>query len=138
IVYGKPDRTEGIIDLPLAPQSSRKNLWWMKVDHDTGKPALTAYRILQSNGTHTWLELKPKTGRTHQLRVHCAAMGWPIIGDKIYGQNEDKSSLCLHAASIEIPLYPKRPPIIISAPAPGHMTSLISLIQNNALLGDIS
>jgi tRNA pseudouridine32 synthase/23S rRNA pseudouridine746 synthase len=71
----------------------------------------------------TWLALEPMTGRTHQLRVHCAAMGWPIVGDTIYGHapRTGGPGLHLHAREIVVPLYKNRPPITVSAPVPLHM-----------------
>ena len=71
----------------------------------------------------TWLALEPLTGRTHQLRVHCAEMGWPILGDAIYGTapRSGGPGLQLHAREIVVPLYKNRPPIRITAPVPPHM-----------------
>ena len=71
----------------------------------------------------TWLSLEPLTGRTHQLRVHCAAMSWPIVGDAIYGNAPRQGGPVLHlqAREIVVPLYKNRPPIRVSAPVPEHM-----------------
>ena len=71
----------------------------------------------------TLLELRPITGRTHQLRVHCAAMNFPILGDPIYGTAPrfGGPGLHLHARSVTVPLYPKKPPITVEAPVPEHM-----------------
>jgi tRNA pseudouridine32 synthase/23S rRNA pseudouridine746 synthase len=71
----------------------------------------------------TWLALEPLTGRTHQLRVHCAAMGWPIIGDTIYGNARRMGGLALHlhAREVVVPLYKNKDPIRAMAPAPLHM-----------------
>jgi len=71
----------------------------------------------------TWLALEPITGRTHQLRVHCAAMGWPIVGDDIYGTAPRFSGpvLHLHAREIVVPISKNKPPIRVVAPAPPHM-----------------
>ncbi len=71
----------------------------------------------------TWLALEPLTGRTHQLRVHCAEMGWPILGDAIYGTapRSGGPGLQLHAREIVVPLYKNRAPIRITAPVPPHM-----------------
>ncbi|MGP9813021.1 RluA family pseudouridine synthase [Rhodopseudomonas sp. NSM] len=71
----------------------------------------------------TWLALEPITGRTHQLRVHCAAMGWPIFGDNIYGSGPrfGEPKLHLHAREITIPLSRNKPPVVVTAPAPAHM-----------------
>ena len=74
-------------------------------------------------GPLTWLALEPLTGRTHQLRVHCAAMGWPIVGDRIYGSapRSGGPDLHLHAREVVVPLYKNREPIRVSAPVPLHM-----------------
>ena len=71
----------------------------------------------------TWLALEPLTGRTHQLRVHCAAMGWPIVGDAIYGSATRASGppLHLHAREVVVPLYKNKEPIRVTAPVPLHM-----------------
>ena len=71
----------------------------------------------------TWLALEPLTGRTHQLRVHCCAMGWPMLGDNIYGTAPrfGGPGLHLHARKIEVPLYKNRAPVRITAPVPPHM-----------------
>jgi tRNA pseudouridine32 synthase/23S rRNA pseudouridine746 synthase len=73
--------------------------------------------------TLTWLALEPLTGRTHQLRVHSAEMGWPILGDAIYGNapRTGGPTLHLHAREIVVPLYKNRPPIRVVAPVPEHM-----------------
>jgi tRNA pseudouridine32 synthase/23S rRNA pseudouridine746 synthase len=76
----------------------------------------------------TWLALEPLTGRTHQLRVHCAAMGWPIVGDPIYGNAPRPGTpgagaipMQLHSREIVVPLYKKRDPIRVTAPVPAQM-----------------
>jgi tRNA pseudouridine32 synthase/23S rRNA pseudouridine746 synthase len=75
-----------------------------------------------------WLALEPLTGRTHQLRVHCAEMGWPILGDAIYGTapRSGGPGLQLHAREIVVPLYKNRAPIRVSAPVPPHMRERLS------------
>jgi tRNA pseudouridine32 synthase / 23S rRNA pseudouridine746 synthase len=75
----------------------------------------------------TWLALEPLTGRTHQLRVHCAAMGWPILGDSVYGSapRTGGPGLHLHAREITVPLYKNRAPIHVIAPLPPHMRSAL-------------
>jgi tRNA pseudouridine32 synthase/23S rRNA pseudouridine746 synthase len=76
-----------------------------------------------NNDHRTWLALEPLTGRTHQLRVHCAAMGWPILGDSVYGSapRSGGPGLNLHAREIVVPLYKNRAPIQVTAPVPPHM-----------------
>ena len=122
VVEGGPDAESGRIDLPLARRSDDPRSWWMKAD-PAGDPALTHWRVLGRAGGRTWLELKPVTGRTHQLRVHCAASGWPILGDSIYGNGPRGGSLHLHARMLTIPLYPKRDAITVEAPPPPHIAA---------------
>jgi tRNA pseudouridine32 synthase / 23S rRNA pseudouridine746 synthase len=121
VVEGGPQADEGEIDLPLAPKSPERG-WWMKVD-PKGQPSLTKWTVLGRGDGLTLLELRPITGRTHQLRVHCAAMNFPILGDPIYGTAPrfGGPGLHLHAQSITVPLYPKKPPITVEAPVPEHM-----------------
>lgn len=122
IVEGRPPEPEGRIDLPLIKQSTSKRSWWMKVDPN-GQETVTDYRVLAEAEGLSWLELKPRTGRTHQIRVHCAALGCPIVGDPVYGTEKSKTEkmpMQLHARAIEVPLYPKRDPITAIAPPPPH------------------
>ena len=125
VVEGCPDAESGRIDLPLARRSDDPRSWWMKAD-PAGDPALTHWRVLGRAGGRTWLELKPVTGRTHQLRVHCAASGWPILGDSIYGSGPRGGSLFLHARTLTIPLYPKRDAITVEAPPPPHIADAVA------------
>jgi tRNA pseudouridine32 synthase/23S rRNA pseudouridine746 synthase len=121
VVEGGPDNDEGEIDLPLSPKDPKRG-WWMKVD-EKGQPSLTRYRVRGRANGLTWLELNPVTGRTHQLRVHCAAKGFPILGDPIYGTGPRNGPpfLHLHARAISLPMKKNGPPLIVEAPVPGHM-----------------
>jgi tRNA pseudouridine32 synthase / 23S rRNA pseudouridine746 synthase len=123
LVEGGPATEEGRIDSPLGRLDPTRG-WWMKPDQ-AGQPAVSEWRVLGRNPAFTWLALAPLTGRTHQLRVHCAAAGWPIVGDAIYGSapRNGGPGLQLLARELLVPLYPKRPPIAILAPVPEHMTS---------------
>ncbi|MGO4572068.1 RluA family pseudouridine synthase [Microvirga sp. 2TAF3] len=136
VVEGGPEGEEGEIDLPLAPKSPDRG-WWMKVDAK-GQPSLTKWRVLgrapspeEGGQRFTLLELRPITGRTHQLRVHCAASGFPILGDPIYGTAPrfGGPGLHLHARSITVPLYPKKAPITVEAPVPAHMQEEVNLLM---------
>ncbi|MBV9111947.1 MAG: RNA pseudouridine synthase [Hyphomicrobiales bacterium] len=129
VVAGGPDdgQAEGVIDLALGRRDPSRG-WWMKVDPE-GVAAITRWRIIgraKAQGelpALTALALEPVTGRTHQLRVHCAAMGWPILGDAVYGKapRSTEPALHLHARALELPLYPKRDPIRAVAPIPERM-----------------
>jgi RluA family pseudouridine synthase len=123
VVEGAPPQAAGRIDLPLRKHTPRHG-WRMVVDHKQGQSAITDYRVLGNALDLTWLELKPQTGRTHQLRAHCEALGCPILGDPVYGKQPSArpgATLHLHARSIAVPLYPRRAPIIVTAPVPPHM-----------------
>ena len=84
-VFGGPVDDTGIIDAPIARRPLPSLLRFVD---DSGKPSRTAYRVLRRQGRTTLLELRPLTGRTHKLRVHCAHMGYPILGDPQYGTPE--------------------------------------------------
>jgi tRNA pseudouridine32 synthase/23S rRNA pseudouridine746 synthase len=75
----------------------------------------------------TWLSLEPLTGRTHQLRVHCAEMGFPIVGDTIYGTAPRMGGpiLHLHAREVVVPISKNKPPVVVTAPVPAHMRELL-------------
>ncbi|MEO1105638.1 MAG: RluA family pseudouridine synthase, partial [Pseudomonadota bacterium] len=85
LVVGVPEVAEGTIDAPLAKQPGTGGEK-MHVDEEAGQPAKTRYRVVDRAGHRAaWVELEPLTGRTHQLRVHMAAIGHPIVGDGKYG-----------------------------------------------------
>lgn len=90
LVYGSWPEAQGIIDAPIARKPLPSLLREVRPD---GKPSVTEFRVLQRFNDYTKLELKPITGRTHQLRVHCAHMGHPILGDPQYGSEESSFGL---------------------------------------------
>jgi RluA family pseudouridine synthase len=125
IVQGTPPLPEGAIDRPLR-KITRKEGWRVAPD-PAGRRAVTRYRALGSSDGLTWLELSPETGRTHQLRVHCAAEGFPVLGDPVYGCDpEPRVPLHLHARSVTIPLGGERGAITVTAEPPGHMIAALS------------
>jgi tRNA pseudouridine32 synthase/23S rRNA pseudouridine746 synthase len=121
VVEGEPDADEGRIDLALGRLDDTRG-WWMKPD-PKGQPAATTWKVMGRANRETWLALEPLTGRTHQIRVHCAAMGWPVVGDNIYGSAPRTGGpvLHLHSREVVVPLYKNRDPIRVIAPPPGHM-----------------
>jgi RluA family pseudouridine synthase len=139
IVEGSPPEPEGRIELPLRKRTPRRG-WHMAVD-PSGQQAVTDYRVLGRAEGLAWLELKPRTGRTHQIRVHCAAIGCPVRGDWVYGAEGygagtppppraarpgDAVPLHLHARAVAVPLYPNKPPIHVEAPPPEHMRAALA------------
>jgi tRNA pseudouridine32 synthase/23S rRNA pseudouridine746 synthase len=150
VVAGGPSEEEGRIELPLGRKDATRG-WWMKHD-PAGQPAATTWKVLgraaavtepepavadvardrtgdagENPRRLTWLALEPLTGRTHQLRVHCAAMGWPILGDSVYGgaPRVGGRGLHLHAREVVVPLYKNRAAIRVSAPVPTHMEAAL-------------
>jgi RluA family pseudouridine synthase len=121
VVRGGPAEDAGSIDLPLRKTSTAARGWRME-PHPGGQAALTRWRVLGRGSGLSWLELTPRTGRTHQLRVHCAAAGWPILGDPVYGGSE-AGGLQLLARAIALPLDP---PAEATAPAPSHMRAALA------------
>lgn len=114
VVEGRPHAPEGRIDLPLRPDFRHKP--WQMVDRLRGLDCASAWRVLAEESGGRWgtnplqatrLELEPITGRTHQLRVHCAhpfedgGLGCPILGDELYGDPTTAPRLLLHAARLE-------------------------------------
>ncbi len=102
VVAGCMQAAEGEINLPLSadwPNRPRQ-----KVDRENGKPSTTSFRVIKRNRHSTRVELRPRTGRTHQLRVHLRALGHGILGDRLYADGEDGSErLMLHAEALAFP-----------------------------------
>jgi len=88
LVYGGPDADSGTIDAPIARQELPSLLRYV---HPDGKPSVTEFTVLERLGDTSKLALRPITGRTHQLRVHCAYMGYPMVGDPQYGTETSKA-----------------------------------------------
>ena len=126
VVRGVPAADEGLVDLPIARDPLRPPRY--RIDEAAGRPSQTRWRVLgrgrdpATSLPIAWLGLEPLTGRTHQLRVHCAAQGWPILGDAVYGiaPRSGGPPLHLHAREVTIPL-PRDAPVRVVAPVPAHM-----------------
>ncbi|HTT79428.1 MAG TPA: RluA family pseudouridine synthase [Stellaceae bacterium] len=131
IVTGLPEPRQGRIDLALAKSIGPKGSGGRErvhADEADGKNAVTYYRVLDHAGTRaSWLALLPLTGRTHQLRAHCAAIGTPILGDGKYGGTAAHLAgsgaarrLHLHAQSLDLP-HPAGGRLRVAAPLPPHL-----------------
>lgn len=100
IVKGVPKLAEAKIDLPIERNPKKPSSFRVGAK---GKPATTFYKVLATNDIYSVVELKPQTGRTHQLRVHLGYIGCPIVGDELYGSGKSPiGRMCLHAAELEI------------------------------------
>jgi tRNA pseudouridine32 synthase / 23S rRNA pseudouridine746 synthase len=92
---------DGVIELPLSADLDHRPR--QKVDREFGKPCVTEFRVIQRQDNLTWVELRPLTGRTHQLRLHMAiGLQAPILGDRLYGNGESDDRLYLHAQKLNI------------------------------------
>ena len=118
IVHGLIGNESGEIDLPLAtdwPNRPRQ-----KVDHEEGKPSLTRWRVLWRDAASktTRVRLEPVTGRSHQLRVHLAAIGHAIVGDTLYAPTATEPRLLLHACELRLPHPGDGGTLVISSSLP--------------------
>jgi 23S rRNA pseudouridine1911/1915/1917 synthase len=113
IVTGVMDPPEAVIDMPIERNPKKPQMFRVGAG---GKSAVTHYKVLQTTDKYSLLELKPETGRTHQLRVHLLHQKHPIVGDTFYG-GEVADRLFLHASELEITL-PNRTRQIFTAPLP--------------------
>lgn len=142
IVMGVPSIDDGTIDLPLAKQPGTGGEK-MHVDEKEGAPARTRYRVIDRAGNRAaWVELQPYTGRTHQLRVHMAAIGHPIVGDGKYGGKEAfltgsiSRKLHLHARRLRID-HPDGSPLDIRADMPAHFAETLASLGFDLDAGDL-
>lgn len=120
VVEGAPPAESGVVDQPIL-KVRRGGAWQMIVD-PSGQKAVTAWRALGRGDGASWLEATPRTGRTHQIRVHCAWLGCPVIGDLAHGARPTVGErLHLHASRVQFRLGPNAPAIDVTAPPPLHM-----------------
>ncbi len=143
LVAGKPERPHGLVDLPLAKRVGAAGERVVALDYEEeldldeagARRAKSRYRTIDNAANRvTWLALEPLTGRTHQLRVHMAALGTPILGDGKYGGSGAflrmegiAQQLHLHARRIRIP-HPERGTLDVKAPPPPHFKQALEAL----------
>ncbi len=142
IVIGVPDIADGVIDLPLSKQPGTGGEK-MHVDEENGQPAKSRYRIIERAGNRAcWVELQPYTGRTHQLRVHMAAIGHPILGDGKYGGKDAfltgsiSRKMHLHARRLRIE-HPDGYKLDVKADLPEHFAETMENLGLDPSIGDL-
>jgi tRNA pseudouridine32 synthase/23S rRNA pseudouridine746 synthase len=119
VVRGTPVGDAGVVDRPLKKVTNPDG-WRMAIAAD-GQHAATEWKVLGRTDGMTWLELRPRTGRTHQIRAHCAWLGCPVLGDAVYGDGGER--LHLLSRAIRLPLDP---PLLAMAPVPAHMAAALA------------
>ena len=135
VAPGAPDPREGGVEAPLRRESRGREAYMRvcEVDHPDAQEAATRYRTLAANGTAALVELAPRTGRMHQLRVHMASLGRPIAGDPRYGGalvlgGAPVPRLMLHAAALVFP-HPAGGERRIEAPIPDDMAAILHTLE---------
>jgi 23S rRNA pseudouridine955/2504/2580 synthase len=141
IIVGVPSIEDGMIDLPLSKQPGTGGEK-MHVDEENGAPSRTRYRVIDRAGNNAaWVELQPLTGRTHQLRVHMAAIGHPIVGDGKYGGREAfltgtiSRKMHLHARRLRVD-HPDGGQIDVRADLPQHFAESLKDLGFDLADGD--
>lgn len=131
-VYGELKHEDGIIDRPIG-RSTRDFRQWTASGGTRGttREAMTAYRVLARGGGYSYVEALPKTGRTHQIRVHMKAIGHPVVGDVLYAGERPNTlgftRTALHAFSVEF-TAPSGAPVLVEAPLPADFEAAVAEI----------
>lgn len=128
IISGHPAGDAGTLDLPLL-RVEKNRQWKMEVD-PKGQESRTHWRVLHRGHNATLLALQLLTGRTHQARAHCAAMGHPIIGDPIYGASSSDTQLLLHCRALNLTCHEEA--ISVTAPPGGAMADWIKAVSGES------
>jgi 23S rRNA pseudouridine1911/1915/1917 synthase len=132
IAHGVVELDSDLISLPLGPDRHRPLR--MAVRHDVGRPSDTFYEVLERYPRHSYLRVLPKSGRTHQIRVHLAALGHPIVADALYGGKAGefkgvvkRQMLHAHRLTFRHPL--SREQVTFTAPLPRDMERLLARLR---------
>ncbi len=129
LVEGQVQPREGIIEVPLG--RDQKDRTRMAVAR-TGRPAVTQYRVLEFFPQHTLLEVRPHTGRTHQIRVHLAWFGYPVVGDRVYGQRRQTLLVdrhFLHARDLAFTHPVTGEKVAFTAPLPQELVAVLNQLR---------
>lgn len=129
LVEGHPEPRQGVIDAPIGrDKRQRKRMAIVR----SGREAYTAYRVVETFDNHSLVELQPETGRTHQLRVHLAWLGYPVVGDRVYGRRKQhllKHRHFLHARRLELTHPVTGAPLSLIASLPDNLTRLLHRLR---------
>jgi 23S rRNA pseudouridine1911/1915/1917 synthase len=131
LVDGHPPTPSGRVEAPIGRDPSHRKKMAI-VPASRGREAVSEYKTLESFHSHTLLEFHPLTGRTHQIRLHCAFLGCPIVGDKVYGRKHQEIKLdrhFLHAARLKITLPHEQAARQFEAPLPAELQAVIDQLH---------
>ncbi len=129
IVVGTPRTNEGVVDAPIGRSSSDRKK--MAVT-ERGKPAVTHFKVLRQFSGYSLLECRLETGRTHQIRVHMAHIGHPVLGDEVYGgkrQGFDTSGQCLHAKTLCFTHPVTKDTVEVTSALPDYFESVLTKLE---------
>lgn len=129
VVEGRPRAQHAVIDAPIHRDPRDRTRMAVTA---RGRPSRTEYRVVVSGAGQSLLEVLPETGRTHQIRVHLASIGNPVVGDPVYGRPGDGRRHLLHAWQLELP-HPAGGTLRVSAPAPADLLEAIRTIAGEAV-----
>ncbi len=133
LVHGTLELPTGTIDAPLGRDPRHPTRMQVRAD---GRRAVTHYQVRRSFTGHTLLEVRLETGRTHQIRVHLASIGLPVVGDPVYGrpgeEGVDPGRVWLHAASLEFTHPISSKPVRAEAPLPAELSGSLASVESHA------
>ena len=133
LVDGAPPTPSGRVEAAIGRDPSHRKQMAV-LPPGKGRESVSEYKTLEKFAHHTLLEFRPHTGRTHQIRLHCAFLGCPIVGDKVYGRRTPTLEIkrhFLHAAKLKIILPGEKQPRIFEAPLPGELERVLDELRNN-------
>jgi 23S rRNA pseudouridine1911/1915/1917 synthase len=131
LVDGKPPTPSGRVEAHIGRDPSHRKRMAI-VPESRGREAISEYKTVESFRDHTLLEFHPHTGRTHQIRLHCAFLGCPIVGDEVYGRKKPSVAIdrhFLHAYRLKIVLPGEKEPRIFEAPLPAELERVLTSLR---------
>jgi 23S rRNA pseudouridine1911/1915/1917 synthase len=134
LVDGKPPTPSGRVETCIGRDPSHRKQMAI-VSESRGREAISEYKTGESFANHTLLEFHPLTGRTHQIRLHCAFLGCPIVGDQVYGRKKltvEINRHFLHAYRLKIILPGEKEPRLFEAPLPGELEQVLVSLRNES------
>lgn len=136
IVYGHPSTETGCMDFPIGRNPTDRIKMAVVPEEQGGKAAVTQWQILQPLGNYALVKFRLETGRTHQIRVHCAQMGWPIVGDPLYSRGRslkvNLSGQVLHAWRLSLKHPVSGTDLEVQAPLPTDFLKLLNRLQKHS------